>query len=203
MSTAHAITLLLIDEGMAARAHFQVYWALRNLALPKYHGVMNDANYRDFFLASNSGHYKLFFLALSKIFDRDSRVAGISELKRALRSEGQGRTALRITRELRPIPPFVKKLMHIRNQTIVHNEISVPRTKVYEVNGITLNQLRQVIEAVCGAINATAHDLGIPNRIFDSSRFESATLGMLERLGRGTVQLGAQPRSLRSPGAGR
>ena len=185
MSTAHTITLLLIEEGIAARAHFQVWWALRNLALPKYLPTMNDTNYVDFFHASNSGHYKLFFLALSKIFDRDSRVAGISELKRALRSEGHGRIALRIAKELKPIEPLVKKLMGIRNRTIVHNEHSVPRTKVYKVNGITPNQLRQVIETVCGAINTTARELGITNTIFDSSRFEHATLGMLERLERG------------------
>lgn len=185
MSTAHAITLLLIEEGIAARAHFQVWWALRNLAIPKYLPIMNDGSYVDFFHASNSGHYKLFLLALSKIFDRDTRVAGVSELKKALRAEGHARLALRIARELKPIEPFVQKLMRIRNKTIVHNQRSALRTKVYKVNGITPNQLRQVIETVCGAINATAHDLGITNTIFDSSRLESATLSMLEHLERG------------------
>jgi len=185
MSTAHAITLLLIEEGSAARAHFQVWWALRNLAIPKYLCAMNDASYIDFFHASNSGHYKLFFLALSKIFDRDTRVAGISELKTALRSEGHTRIALRIAKELKPIEPFVKKLMSIRNQTIVHNEHSSLRSKVYKIHGITPNQLRQVVETVCGTINATASDLGITNTIFHSTRFENATLSMLERLERG------------------
>ena len=185
MSTAHAITLLLIEEGIAARAHFQVWWALRNLAIPKYLPAMNDGRYVDFFHASNSGHYKLFFHALSKIFDRDTRVAGISELKKALRSEGHTRIALRIARDLKPIEPFVKSLMRIRNQTIVHNEHSVPRSKVYKINGITPNQLRQVIETVCGTINAAARDLGITNTIFEGLRFESATLSMLERLERG------------------
>ena len=184
MSKAHAITLLLIEDGIAARAHFQVWWALRNLAIPKYLPVMNDGSYVDFFHASNSGHYKLFFLALSKIFDRGTRGAGISELKRALRSEGHTRIALRIAKELKPIEPFVEKLMRIRNQTIVHNNHSIPRSKVYKINGITPNQLRQVVETVCGTINATARDLGITNTIFDSARFENATLSMLERLER-------------------
>jgi len=185
MSNAHAISLLLIEEGKSARAHFQVWWALRNLALPNLLPAMNDSNYVDFFHASGSGHYKLFFLALSKIFDRDSRVAGISELKRALRAEGHGRIALRIARELKPIEPLVKKVMSIRNQTIVHNEHSIPRTKVYKVNGITPNQLRHVIDTVCETISSAARDLGIANTIFDSNRFERATLNMLERLDRG------------------
>lgn len=91
MSRAQTITLQLIEEGVAARVHFQVWWALRNLALPKYLLAMNDLTYVDFFHASNSGHYKLFFLALSKIFDRDSRVAGINGFKR-----GQARIIIRI-----------------------------------------------------------------------------------------------------------
>ena len=87
MTGARGITEHLIEEGIAARAHFQVWWALRNLALPRLLPAMNDLNYVDFFHASNSGHYKLFFIALSKIFDRDDRVAGIRELKKALRAE--------------------------------------------------------------------------------------------------------------------
>lgn len=113
MSTAHTITLLLVEEGIAARAHFQVWWALRNLAIPEYLPVMNDGSYVDFFHASNSGHCKLFFLALSKVFDRDTRVAGISGLKRALRSEGHTHIALRIAREMKPIDSFVKKLTQL------------------------------------------------------------------------------------------
>ena len=182
MNSAHAISRLLIDEGISARAHFQVWWALRNLAVPKYLRAMNDLNYVDFFHASNSGHYKLFFLALSKIFDRDSRVAGISEFKNALCAEGHECIALRITQELKPIEPLVKKVMRIRNKTIVHNEHSIPRSKVYRINGITPNQLRQIIDTVCATISAAALDLGISNIIFETDRFESATLHMLERL---------------------
>jgi hypothetical protein len=143
---------------------------------------MNDLNYVDFFHASNSGHYKLFFLALSKIFDRDNRVAGISELKRVLHAEGHGRIALRIAKELKPIEPLVKKVMGIRNQTIVHNEHSISRTEVYSINGISPDQLRQIVDTVCASISAAARDLGITNTIFENSRFESATLSMLEKL---------------------
>lgn len=81
MSTARVITEELIEEGMAARAHFQVWWTLRNLALPQYLSTMNNLDYVDFFHASNSGHYKLFFISLSKIFDRDDRVSGVKALR--------------------------------------------------------------------------------------------------------------------------
>lgn len=184
MSSAHVITLRLIEEGINARAHFQIWWALRNLALPKYLPAMNNLDYVDFFHAANSGHYVLFFLALSKIFDRDERVAGISELKRALRAEGKTKIALEIARQLKPVEPYVRRVMRIRNRSVVHNEHAIPRSKVYEINGITPNQLREVIDAICSAINGTARALGIVNTIFESDRAERATLKLLEALDR-------------------
>jgi hypothetical protein len=72
--------------------------------------------------------------------------------------------------------------MGIRNQTIVHNEHSISRTEVYSINGISPDQLRQIVDTVCASISAAARDLGITNTIFENSRFESATLSMLEKL---------------------
>ena len=182
MSRAKKIAELLIEEGISARAHFQIWWVLRSKALPTYLDTMNDYKHVDFFLVSGSGNYKLFFLSLSKIFDRDPRVAGISEFKRALRDEGYGSAALRIAKDLKVIEPYVKAVMGIRNRSLVHNEHAISRTKVYTVNGITPNQLRSVIEIVCESINLAARELGISNTIGDSDRFERATLNMLARL---------------------
>lgn len=184
MSSAHDITFRLVEEGINARAHFQIWWALRNLALPKYLPAMNNMDYVDFFHAANSGHYVLFFLALSKIFDRDSRVAGIKELKRSLRAEGKTKTAIEIARQLKPVESYVKRVMSIRNRSVVHNEHSIPRNMVYEVNGITPNQLREVIDAACNSINTAARALGIANTVFESDRAERATLNLLKALSR-------------------
>jgi hypothetical protein len=183
--SAAVITQRLIEEGKNARAHFQVWWALRNLALPKYHRTMSNFGHVDFFHAANSGHYVLFFLALTKIFDRDDRVAGISELKKALRAEGKTATALKIARELKPHEAVVKAVMNIRNRSLVHNEYAIPRHHVYKLNGVTPNQLRALIEASCRAIRVAASDLGYSETIFDSDRFERATLNMLAGLERG------------------
>ncbi len=185
MATAQNIAERLIEEDINARAHFQIWWSLRNLALPKYHSTMSDFAHVDFFHAANSGHYVLFFLALAKIFDRDPRVAGISELKRALRSEGMTPSANRVARTLKPFEPRIKFIMNIRNRSVVHNEHSISRNKVYQVNGITPSQLRDLIDATCSSINGVAGDLGIVSTIFDSNRGERATLSMLETLRRG------------------
>jgi HEPN superfamily AbiU2-like protein len=185
MTSARDITERLIEEGINARAHFQVWWALRNLALPTYHETMSQFKYVDFFHAANSGHYVLFLLALTKIFDNDSRVAGISELKRALVSEGLGGVAQALEDRLRPFTPRVQKLMAIRNRSVVHNEHAIPRHRVYQINGITPNELRELIDITCEGINGVARALSINNVIFDSNRAQDATMHMLETLERG------------------
>lgn len=112
MAKARDIVHVLVGEGSKARANFQVWWALRNVALPKYYATMNDSSHVDFFHAANSGHYTLFFLLLAKIFDRDPCVAGLAELKRQLRSEGSASIAIRIGRELRPFEKQIRHLGH-------------------------------------------------------------------------------------------
>jgi hypothetical protein len=195
MSTAINLTLLLIGEGYKARAHYQVWWALRNRALPKYLAAMNDDAYVFFFHLANSGHYTLFLLSLSKIFDRDNRVAGIKELKRALRAEGKTNIANEIARMLKPHEKNVRSVMGIRNRSVVHNEYAVSIEKVYQMNGVTPNQLRDLIDATCQAINLAARDLGISARIFDNDSTERATLKMLEVLAMGAKAKRAQAAS--------
>ena len=182
MTQPRIITNLLIQEGIKAKAHFQVWWALRNRALPRFLDTMNDHEYVDFFHAANSGHYTLFLLSLAKIFDRDPRVAGVMELRRALRAEGMTSTANRVARLLKPHERCVRSVMGIRNRSVVHNEFAAPIREVYKANGITPNDLRALIDTTCCAINGVADELGIRNPIFDDDRTERATLKMLEVL---------------------
>lgn len=187
VSSAREIATILIEEGIAARAHFQVWWALRSLAIPRFLPTMSNRDCVDFFHASNSGHYKLFLLALSKIYDRDTRVAGLRMLRKQLQSEGRSDLARYIGTRLNPLRPRITAVMGIRSRSLVHNEHALPRTKVYKVNGITPNQLRQLIDETSGTINHVARELGIANTIFESDRGERATIRMLETLERGNT----------------
>lgn len=187
LSTAREITFVLIEEGIAARAHFQVWWALRNRAIPKFVSTMNNFEYVDFFHASNAGHYKLFLLALSKIFDRDSRVAGLSELHRALKDEGREDLVNHIHEQLNPLRERITAIMGIRSKSLVHNERLLPRTKVYEIHGITPNEIRALIDKTAETINSVARELGITNTIFEGDRHERAAISMLETLERGNT----------------
>lgn len=185
MNNARAIAETLIQEGMSAKAHFQTWWALRNLAIPTYHKTMSDFAHVDFFHASNAAHYKLFLLALAKIFDRDTRVSGLSSFRKALRHEGNAHLADNLERALSPHSDLVERLMSIRNKAIVHNEIGISREKLYEVNGVTPNEIRALIDITCSTINEAARALGISSIIFESNRHESAVLAMLQTLQRG------------------
>jgi len=185
MSDARAIVVLLMEEGSAARAHFQIWWTSRNLAIPKYLPTMDD--HSDFFLASNAAHFKSFFLALSKIFDRDKRAAGVSHLKEALRNEGRSKVADEFEKTIEPLAILVQRVMNIRNRTIAHNERELPRDKVYEIYGSTPNEIRSLIDSTCSAINNVAQALGITNSIFENDRLERSTLEMLDRLAKGNT----------------
>ena len=182
MTRLSTIVQHLIEEGIAARAHFQTWWALRNRAIPDFLPDMNHLEYVDFFHVSNSGHYKLFFIAISKIFDRDTRASGIASLREGLRAEGHDNLADYVEAELEPLTERVCRIQTIRNQAIGHNQTDLPREKVYDINGTTPNEIMELIDITCGAINKIARELGFTNVIFDSKRYEDATLELLRAL---------------------
>lgn len=186
MASAKEIVAHLVEEANSARAHYQVWWALRKLALPDFYDTMNDHSYVLFFHASNSGHYKLIFVALGKIYDSDTRSAGIRELKAALRTEGHAAVVDKLERDLSAATAHVQRIVTIRNRTVLHNEQDISRKEVYELGGgITPNEIWDVIEATSHAINSVADTLGYSFRVSVDSPYERATLAMLERLRRG------------------
>lgn len=178
----HKIVRDLIEEGTAANVHFQTWWALRNLALPDYYDTMNHYEYVDFFHASNSGHYKLFYIALSKIYDPNVKASGIRGLKVALDRAGKADLCEYIDKKMANVSSVVVKLMKIRNQSVGHNQTDITRQKVYKVNGISPDQIRELIDITCSVINHVALKLDIPDFIFESDRVEQATLKMLQTL---------------------
>jgi hypothetical protein len=186
MTSATEILDHIIEETNAARAHYQTWWALRNLALPDFYDTMNDDSYVQFFHASNAGHYKLIFVAIGKIYDSDTRSAGIRELKSALRAERHGAIADKLEADLAAATTQVSRILTIRNRSVLHNEHSISRKQVYELGGgITANEIRDAIDSTTNAINAVATALGHSSRVSVGKAHEEATLTMLERLRRG------------------
>jgi hypothetical protein len=143
---------------------------------------MNKWEYVDFFHLSNSGHYKMIFFALSKVFDRDTRASGFASLKAALHAENRAALAEYVEAELSPLTARVARIDTIRNQTVAHNQTGLIRKEIYEANGVTPNEIRELIDKTCTVINQVARELGMSEIIFESMRFEEATLALLKAL---------------------
>ena len=77
-------------------------------------------------------------------------------MKGALRNEGYSRIADDFEKTTEPLATLVERVMSIRNKTIVHNERELPRDKVYEVYGVSPNEIRSLIYSTCSAINNVA-----------------------------------------------
>ena len=185
MPTSKVIVARLLDECISARAHFQVWWALGNRALPKYYETMSDFSHVDFFHASNSGHFVLYLLSLGKLFDNNDRVASVKVLRESLRAEGKTSQANRIASELKPLAPLVIRVMRIRNRLIAHNDLATNADDLFRKHGVSPNDLRELIDITSSLVNDAARELGLAERIFDSKRYEAATLSMLEALSLG------------------
>jgi len=175
----------LIEEGTAARAHFHTWWALKNIAMPDHFTTMNNFNYVDFFHVSNSGNYKLIFVALSKIYDRDSRAAGICKLKDELNKAEHGGIADEVAKRVDAHQHLIQKILKIRNKSISHNEADITRKEVYMNNELTPDNIRELIDVTCETINYVSRELGISSITSDPERYEKAVHNLLETLAKG------------------
>ncbi|WP_133434375.1 AbiU2 domain-containing protein [Achromobacter xylosoxidans] len=182
MSQANDITERLIEEGTKARSYFQIWWVLNNRAYPDYASTMQHWEYSDFFYATSPGYFTLFVLALSKMFDRDPRSAGFQSLRTALEQEGKPEVAAQIEAALTPLRPKVKRIMEIRSQSVVHNSFGLSRDDIYKANGITIDEIRDLVDATCQCISRVAAALDIQGHALASERTANATLRMLAGL---------------------
>jgi len=186
MSDVHKIAQTLTEEGNAARVHFQIWWALRNQTnLEKFYYVMNNRDYAEFFAATPSAHFKSFLLALATIFNRDNRVAGLSEFRRALTAERRPDLANYIEKRLFDFGDRITTVLNMRSQSLVHSNRALSRDEVYKLNMIPYDDVREVIDVTCETINHVLIELGINVTIFDGDRGERATMRMLETLAGG------------------
>lgn len=187
MPTLMDVFWRVFEESGTARAHFHTWWALRNLALPDFYNTMNDKKYVDFFQAANSGNFKLIFISLAKIFDRDTRVTGFRLLKQRLASERYIDLPLIIDKNLDLHKTTIDKVLKVRHESVAHSQADLPREKVYGAAGITANEIRALIDATCETVNYVANAIGVSNVISNGKRHEKAVIEMLKTLEKGRV----------------
>ena len=170
------------EEASAARSFFHMWNAL-NMARGEtgLRATMNDYRYVDFFITSMEGNFRLFFLSLRKIFDKDRDTVGFPFLAKKLK-EGD---YIDFAREISEINSanscIIKKIRRVTNKSIAHNDLA-STSEIFESASITPNEVEELIDASCGILNSIGERLGFPNKISEGERDDRAVRYLLKTL---------------------
>lgn len=78
--------------------------------------------------------------------------------------------------------PKVERIMEIRSQSVVQNSFGLSLDDIYKANGIAIDELRDLVDAICQCISRVAAALDIQGHALASERMANATLRMLAGL---------------------
>ena len=172
----------LVQEGMEARASYQVWSVLRKKEFfDRHEEILTNSDYYDFFSASGTAHFKLIFLSLGKIFDSGRRRASIENLKRSLEKANRKELVTYIEKNLGDQIETREKIKAIRNKSIAHNQLYMSAGEPYKTNQVTPDELCCFIDETCMVINHLAQEFNL-NGMFMSDRVQRSTLKVLGEL---------------------
>lgn len=178
------------DSSVAAIAHYQIWYTLRSEEKAiKYHfDDMDDYRYADFFLAVNSGNYKLMFIETACLFDSDERTHNIRNLKSLLKINNLNEIAGKFDSELSPYSELVSNIKTIRSKLIAHKEANLDPKELYKKHGIKPDDIKSLLNTVAELLREV--ELILTNNSSSSTcattdRWENATYNLLEMLKNG------------------
>ena len=171
----------LVQEGMAARASYQIWSALRQDAFPDHVETLKRPDYYAFFSTSSSAHFKLIFISLGKIFDSNSRTSGIETLKKALKKANRVDLETYIEEKLGNQKEIRERIKRIRHKSIAHNQGNLSKEEIYKTNPVTADELWSFIEETCEVINHLAWEFGL-STMSTSDKVKQSTLNVLSTL---------------------
>lgn len=170
------------DSLRKAYAHFEVWWALDHTGIINHLSAMNDLDYVDFFHITITSHYQCVFISLSKIFDRADDLSGIRKLKTLLDANGNNELSSLLDGVLKKHIPVIAAVKGIRDQSIAHKKGSKNVDQIYKENGVTPNQIRDLIQELIGVMTDISKSIRYSWSLYKTDRFESATLNLLHKL---------------------
>lgn len=177
----------LVQEGMAAISHYQVWSVFGEREHLTRQEIFNHVDYGDFFHASYTAHYKMIFIALGKIFDKGTKTASIKTLIKVLERENRNDLVTYIEEKLGPQTDIhkradrIQKIEAIRNQSIAHNRRNVSKKEIYERTCLTPDDICHLINDTCNVINHLASEFGC-NGLSTSGRAKKSMLKALDVL---------------------
>jgi len=175
------------DTFNSALAHYQIWYTLRGKgkAIENYIHEMDDYRYVDFFLAANSGNYKLMFIETASLFDSDNRTQSIRSLKTLMNTYGLNEISDKFEKNLKPYSELVSNIKTIRSRVIAHKEAGIDPSELYNKHGIKPDDIRDMLNIVADLLrelesmltnNSNSHSVGA------TDRWEQATFKLLESL---------------------
>ena len=172
----------LREEAGASRAYFETWNALQ-LAKgdSQSRAAMNDHRWVDFFIVSTLGSFRLCFLSLGKIFERGRNSINLHFLEKELNESGYTQLNPCLTSIRTEYDSTIKKILAVRNKVVAHNDTTAVDA-VFEDVSITPNQIEQLIDALCDALNRIAAALDYPDRISGGERSRNAVRSLLDAL---------------------
>jgi hypothetical protein len=170
----------LVDSAIAAKAHFEVWWAQASEAKPHLVGIMNA--HSDFFHASYDAHYTAFFVNLAHLFDPRADSSSIPTYFMAIRPTANSAALAALESEYAILAAKARPLVVARHKTVAHIDAQLSEKDVFAPMNVTWNEVRDVIydsaEFVSQLAAAPSGSIGIPR----DRRLIEATLKVIHAL---------------------
>lgn len=169
----------LAESATEARAHYQVWWAIKHDGRAKHLPALN--RFVDFFEATRIAHFRCMILALWKLFDRNTKTASLY----ALLEDADVKVSSELERELREhLAPrkILKGLNQVRHLFVAHRNALQSAEAIFSRADISPNELRDLIESSAELIRKIQRQSGESNTVFSSSRAHQSTVALLEAL---------------------
>ena len=170
------------EDASAARAFFHTWKAL-DMARGEAGllATMLDHRHVDFFVTVMDGCFRLAFLSLRKMFDRNGRSASLGLLSRRLGKDDHADLVREIENLLADHGDTIRKIKLVTNKTVAHNDLA-SSSEILEDASVTPDQIERLIDASCRILNNIGERLGFPDRISEGDRNEQAVQHLLDSL---------------------
>ena len=170
------------EDASAALAFFRTWKALSVASSDDGHrATMNDQRHVDFFITTMEGCFRLVFLSLGKVFDRDKRSASLKLLARKLTNCGHADLAREIADMLSEHGDMIEKIRLVREKSVAHCDLTAT-SKALDDASVTPDQVEELIEASRGLLNRIGERAGFPDTISDGERNERAVQNLIDTL---------------------
>ncbi len=173
----------VVDSAIAAKAHYEIWWALASEAKPRLVPIMN--RHSDFFIASADAHYTAFFVYFAHLFDKRQDSSSIPTYLRGIAESANPELLLELQTEFEVIAKRAEPIVKARHKTVAHIDAILSEKEVFAPLEVTWNQVRDTVydSAIFVAKLAGTTDLGSIG-IARDRRLIEATLKLINALGK-------------------